>query len=479
MQLKLGELANSRDEGEEFIIRKAFKFKSKLTERTIDVSKAFGVGIDERELNVVQVSVRIRRGDVIYVHGESGSGKTVFIRELAKEMERRGWGKICLMRGFEELNISGAIIDNVGKDTEDAISKLSMVGLSEAFIFLRHYNELSDGQKYRFRLAKMLDKECDVIIADEFCSVLDRTTAKVVAYLFQKVCRKTGKTLIASTAHDDLAYDLNPDIDIYFRFGEATIKYNEYQKRRCSIYQEGLNIRRITKREAEQLEKFHYRGAIPGFITDMFGLFLNGQMIGMIIYTLPYLYIRARKEALPDCEILLKEKTFTKEAEKFVNNNFRRIARVVILPKFRGIGLGAYLVKETMPMVDKPYIETLAVMARYNPFFERAGMTKIGVASFKEGRRHVLNTLTKLGLEPEKCISAEYIKEKWAGMDEKRRLRLLRTINANRSFFNMKKKVREYEFDLMAEVIRGLLGEPLYFLWKNPKYKDLPDIKVK
>jgi hypothetical protein len=49
----------------------------------------------------------------------------------------------------------------------------------------------------------------------------------------------------------------------------------------------------------------------------------------------------------------------------------------VIHPKYRTIGLGVKLVKETLPLAGKPYVETVAVMAKYNPFFEKAGMTKI------------------------------------------------------------------------------------------------------
>ena len=30
-----------------------------------------------------------------------------------------------------------------------------------------------------------------------------------------------------------------------------------------------------------------------------------------------------------------------------------------------------------LPLAGKPYVETIAVMAKYNPFFEKAGMTKI------------------------------------------------------------------------------------------------------
>ena len=54
-----------------------------------------------------------------------------------------------------------------------------------------------------------------------------------------------------------------------------------------------------------------------------------------------------------------------------------RISRVVIHPKYRTIGLGAKIVTETLPLAGKPYVETIAIMAKYKPFFEKAGMTKI------------------------------------------------------------------------------------------------------
>ncbi len=55
-----------------------------------------------------------------------------------------------------------------------------------------------------------------------------------------------------------------------------------------------------------------------------------------------------------------------------VNKYFLRIARVVVTPNFRSIGLGAEIVRRTMPLVNVKYVETLAIMARYNPFSIRA-----------------------------------------------------------------------------------------------------------
>jgi len=54
-----------------------------------------------------------------------------------------------------------------------------------------------------------------------------------------------------------------------------------------------------------------------------------------------------------------------------------RVARVVVHPKYRTIGAGVKLVHDSLPLCEKPYVEMIAVMARYNPFAERAGMKKI------------------------------------------------------------------------------------------------------
>jgi ABC-type ATPase with predicted acetyltransferase domain len=60
-----------------------------------------------------------------------------------------------------------------------------------------------------------------------------------------------------------------------------------------------------------------------------------------------------------------------------LNKKLASISRVVLHPKYRSIGLGAHLVRETLPLCGRQYVETMAVMAQYNPFFEKAGMKRI------------------------------------------------------------------------------------------------------
>jgi ABC-type ATPase with predicted acetyltransferase domain len=62
---------------------------------------------------------------------------------------------------------------------------------------------------------------------------------------------------------------------------------------------------------------------------------------------------------------------------KELNEKLSTISRVVVHPKYRTIGLGSKLVRATLPLVGTPYVEMPAVMAKYNPFAEKAGMRKI------------------------------------------------------------------------------------------------------
>ena len=76
------------------------------------------------------------------------------------------------------------------------------------------------------------------------------------------------------------------------------------------------------------------------------------------------------------------------------------ISRVIIHPKYRSIGLGTKLVKETLPQAGTPNVETIAVMARYNPFFEKAGMQPIAESKPNPHITTALQKLNNLGFDP-------------------------------------------------------------------------------
>ena len=79
-----------------------------------------------------------------------------------------------------------------------------------------------DGKQVVYVVTEVVKAEnrtnADVWVADEFGAVLDRITAKVVAFNLQKVARKAGKTLAVATTHTDLVEELGPDLMITKRF---------------------------------------------------------------------------------------------------------------------------------------------------------------------------------------------------------------------------------------------------------------------
>jgi ABC-type ATPase with predicted acetyltransferase domain len=172
-------------------INVAFKTRVNKTVRTLEIAESFGLGLDEKEWVLYDnLELNIDQGDVVYVTGQSGSGKSVVLRELQKLMAAEGKSVASIDQfTFED---DKNVIDQIGKTTSDALGLLSMAGLNDAYLFVRKPSEMSDGQKYRLKIAKLIESGADVWVADEFGAVLDRVTAQVVASNLQRAARKVG-----------------------------------------------------------------------------------------------------------------------------------------------------------------------------------------------------------------------------------------------------------------------------------------------
>ena len=104
------------------------------------------------------------------------------------------------------------LVDAIPLPFEEALQLLAMCGLGEAPLLLRTPQELSEGQRYRFSLALAVSQKPQWIIADEFTAVLDRTTAKVIAYNVRRIADRYGVGFLLATAQHDITADLSPDL---------------------------------------------------------------------------------------------------------------------------------------------------------------------------------------------------------------------------------------------------------------------------
>jgi uncharacterized protein len=227
------------------------KFRTRVARspRVLEVAEAFGIGLEDREFVVFDnMSLEVKQGDVVYITGQSGAGKSVLLRELARQMEAEGKTVVNLDSiQFEDK----ALIDQIGKDTNDAVNRLGVAGINDAYLYLRRPAELSDGQRYRFRLAKAMETGAQVWVADEFLAVLDRTAAKVIAYSLQKAARRAGATLIVATTHTDMVEDLYPSLMVTKRFRE---------KVRADVFAEALERSVCDQVSRDQINDLLMRG---------------------------------------------------------------------------------------------------------------------------------------------------------------------------------------------------------------------------
>jgi ABC-type lipoprotein export system ATPase subunit/GNAT superfamily N-acetyltransferase len=381
-----------------FTINVAYETATAITKRTIAVSEAFGLGVDQSQKFIIYDNVELKIGpqDIVYITGDSGSGKSVLLRQMKKDLGDNAVDVVDI-----QVDPDKPLIETVGKTLEEGLELLSRVGLNDAFLFVRRFKELSDGQKYRYRIAKLLESEKQWWILDEFCATLDRDTAKIVAFNLQKLARQEEKAVLAATTHTDLFEDLKPSVHIHKRFGKE-IQVNYYPNeplKDCSLLKQ-ICIEEGTTKDYKVLSGFHYRSHHVGAVRKVFRAVRGDEICGAIVYTYPGIGVAGRRKVLPKMEI------------SELNQKLSNIMRIVVHPKYRTIGLGQKLVGETLSLAGTPCVETTAVMAKYNPFFERAGMTKIQETPPPKQATAVREVLARLGfnitlLGSESCVMSQ------------------------------------------------------------------------
>jgi len=217
-----------------YLIDKRFETRVHRSQRVIEIAEAFGLGLDDKEFVIFDnLELEVPQGSVVYITGQSGSGKSLLLKELERLMAEEGKVVINIDRIY--LDSEKPLVDQIGTSTNDALRLLSIAGLNDAYLYIRKPQELSDGQRYRFRLAKAIESNANVWVADEFMAVLDRTAAKVIAYSVQKTARKVGATVVVATTHTDMVPDLQPDLYIEKRYREK-LRIEKFEELRRGEY---------------------------------------------------------------------------------------------------------------------------------------------------------------------------------------------------------------------------------------------------
>jgi len=136
------------------------------------------------------------------IYGASGTGKSTIARELFK-------AEFIDTQSYS----APSILDDMpqGLDTKTITQIFNAVGFSSPPSWLKPYAVLSNGEKMRVDLARALMENREMVVFDEFTSVVDREVAKIGSFAVQKAVRRMKKKFIAVSCHDDILPWLEPD----------------------------------------------------------------------------------------------------------------------------------------------------------------------------------------------------------------------------------------------------------------------------
>lgn len=252
----------------------------------------------------VNIPIEDLEWNIGLIVGASGSGKTTIAKRVFKDFE--------LFEGFEWSDKT--IIDDFASNLSaiDITDSLNKVGFSSPPDWLKPFSVLSNGQRMRAELARLI-LECDKpVIYDEFTSVVDRQVAQIGSAAIQKFIRREKKQFIAVSCHYDIEQWLEPD---------WVYDANEKQFYRRSLRRPEIkvDIRKAQQSEWKLFKEFHYLDASHNNAAHKYIAEING-------------------EAVAWCSVL-----------HFPHpklQNCKRIHRIVVKPDYQGIGIGGRFMSE-------------------------------------------------------------------------------------------------------------------------------------
>lgn len=181
------------------------------------IQEAFGIDQTvNSQTGVNALNLQVEPCEIVYVWGPSGSGKTGFLDAITGARSPSA-GKIkglkpkdCALFSLEFEDKPA--IEQVGStELSHCLFSMNAAGLSEAALYFKHPKMLSAGQRHRLAIAQLIASKKPVWIIDEFCSVLDDTTAAIVSKNVARTARSLGVTaFIAGPRREPVLSALSP-----------------------------------------------------------------------------------------------------------------------------------------------------------------------------------------------------------------------------------------------------------------------------
>jgi GNAT superfamily N-acetyltransferase len=242
--------------------------------------------------------------------------------------------------------------------------------------------------------------------------------------------------------------------------------------RGCSITKE-LAVVRGEFNDYERLAGYHYRERKAGPFAGIFALRTKGHLarrsgvktVGVIVYRMPSMGCELRNAATGGVFAGFDRVT----GLSLVNKNVRYISRVIIEPRFRGIGLASRLVRETISEMDVAIVEAIAEMGMVNPFFEKAGM-KAYAGKFPTRCARMQEAFSVVGIEKQELGDTANVQRKLEQLEGDEAAFIECEIRYFLEHYG-KRRFMSAGLERTGFVLSKLARRPVYYIWFNPEIR--------
>lgn len=282
------------------------ELKSKITNDRYTEYVYDAYDIQNKEESCVNVYFNLREAktfdwNIGVILGGSGSGKTTILKKCGELKTPMFDSNKALISNFDWL------------EPKEATLLLTSMGLSSVPTWLRPFNTLSNGEQYRASLAYLVSsaQNDEIILVDEYTSVVDRDVAKAMSFALQKYIRREKKRIILASCHYDILEWLMPDWTCSPQKGGALERCDYLRQGRPKIE---LQVSRVEHEAWSFFKKHHYMTDEANESCNFILFEWNSKPIGI-------------------CCVLNTPRKGMEEA--------MAISRIVILPDYQGLGLGS------------------------------------------------------------------------------------------------------------------------------------------
>lgn len=288
----------------------------------------------------VDLPIEAREWRIGAVVGPSGSGKTRIARALWPDAYHHGF----------DWPAARAIVDAFPQDMSitDITGWLSSVGFSSPPSWAKSFDVLSNGERFRADIARVLAQRAPFVVVDEFTSVVDRTVAQIGSAAIAKTLRRDsgGARMIVLSCHYDILEWLAPDWTYDLRDG--TFDWARLQRPAIDI-----EIRRGPAGLWRLFAPHHYLNTNELPSARGYYATWNGVLVGCVM-VMPAIGMRG----------------------------IWREARCVVLPDYQGVGIGGRIsdaVADLYHAHGLRYVCTAAHPARVSYFNNRPAWRIVSV----------------------------------------------------------------------------------------------------